>query len=38
MLEAFIEAQYEETRRLNLWNQFDFSDLSEFSIDRTPRE
>lgn len=38
MLEAYIEAKYEETRRLNLWNQFDFSDLAEFSTVRTPRD
>ncbi len=38
MLEAYIEAQYEQTRRLNLFNQFDFSDLAEFSTLRTPRD
>jgi excisionase family DNA binding protein len=32
-LESFIEAKYEETRRLNLWNQSDFSDLAELTFD-----
>jgi len=33
-LEAFIEAKYEETRRMNLWYQSDFSDLPELTIER----
>lgn len=37
MLEAYIEAKYEEARRLALWNQSDYSDLLEFSTDR-PRK
>jgi excisionase family DNA binding protein len=31
MLEAYIEAKYEETRRINLWHQADFSGLVEFT-------
>ncbi len=31
VLEAFIEAKYEESRRINLWHQSDFSGLVEFS-------
>ena len=30
VLETFIAAKYEETRRLNLWHQSDFTDLPEF--------
>jgi excisionase family DNA binding protein len=37
MLEAYIEAQYEQARRLSLWHQSDFSDLLEFSADRPTR-
>lgn len=33
MLEAYIATRYEESRRANLWNQIDYSDLAEF----TPR-
>lgn len=33
-LEAFIEGKYEETRRMNLWYQSDFSDLPELTVDR----
>jgi excisionase family DNA binding protein len=29
VLEAFIEAKYEESRRIGLWNQFDYSGLAE---------
>lgn len=31
MLESYIEARYEETRRMNLWHQADFSSVAEFS-------
>jgi excisionase family DNA binding protein len=31
VLESYIEAMYEETRRRNLWNQADYTDLAEFS-------
>jgi len=34
LLESFIEAKYEETRRMNLWYQSDFSDLPELTIER----
>ncbi len=34
VLEAYIEAKYEETRRINLWHQADFSSLAEFSTIR----
>lgn len=34
LLETFIEAKYEETRRMNLWNQSDFDNLTELSFDR----
>jgi excisionase family DNA binding protein len=29
MLESYIEAKYEESRRLGLWNQSEFTDLPE---------
>ena len=29
VLEAFIEAKYEESRRISLWNQFDYSGLAD---------
>lgn len=29
VLESYIEAMYEATRRLNLWHQSEFADLSE---------
>jgi excisionase family DNA binding protein len=32
VLELYIEAMYEETRRMNLWNQSDFGNLSELSF------
>jgi excisionase family DNA binding protein len=31
VLEAYIEAKYEENRRINLWNQVDMSSLAEFT-------
>lgn len=34
ILEAFIEAKYEETRRMNLWNQADFDNIPELSFER----
>jgi excisionase family DNA binding protein len=33
-LESFIEGKYEETRRMNLWYQSDYSDVPELTIDR----
>ncbi|MCU1580555.1 MAG: DNA-binding protein [Rhodoglobus sp.] len=32
VLESYIEAMYEETRRMNLWNQSDFGNLRELSF------
>jgi excisionase family DNA binding protein len=29
VLESYIEAKYEETRRLNLWNQSDYAGIPE---------
>ena len=29
VLEAFIEAKYEESRRISLWNQFDYSGVAD---------
>lgn len=31
VLESYIEAMYEESRRASLWNQSDFANVSEFS-------
>lgn len=31
-LEAYIEARYEEARRLNLWNQSEFSNVLEIAF------
>jgi len=32
VLESYIEALYEEARRLSLWNQSDYANLPELSI------
>jgi excisionase family DNA binding protein len=32
VLEAYIEAKYEESRRLSLWNQSDYANLSELGV------
>jgi len=32
VLESYIEAKYEESRRMSLWNQSDFSALTEFDF------
>ena len=37
VLESFIEAKYEEARRLSLWNQSDFASIAEISRDQFPR-
>ena len=37
VLESYIEAMYEEARRLSLWNQSDYANLPELSIGRTDR-
>jgi excisionase family DNA binding protein len=38
VLETFIEAKYEETRRINLWNQSDFDNITEITFDRRRRD
>ena len=35
VLESYIAAMYEQTRRINLWNQADFSNLTEISFGQT---
>jgi len=39
VLEAYIEAKYEESRRMSLWQQSDYASLSEYSfgLRGTPR-
>jgi excisionase family DNA binding protein len=32
VLESYIEAMYEQARRLSLWNQSDYASLAELSI------
>jgi excisionase family DNA binding protein len=32
VLESYIAAMYEETRRAALWNQSDYADLAEFTL------
>jgi excisionase family DNA binding protein len=32
VIEAYIDAMYEETRRMSLWNQSEFADLTEASF------
>lgn len=34
VLESYIEARYEETRRSALWNQSDFANVTPLSFDR----
>lgn len=38
VLESYIEAKYEETRRMSLWNQSDFASIAEIPRDQFPRE
>jgi excisionase family DNA binding protein len=38
VLESYIAAMYEETRRMSLWNQSDFASVSEFSFDPKDRQ
>ena len=33
VLESYIEAKYEESRRIGLWNQADYAALPEYSFD-----
>jgi excisionase family DNA binding protein len=35
VLESYIEAKYEESRRMSLWQQADFSTLAEFTARRS---
>jgi excisionase family DNA binding protein len=35
VLESYIEAMYEEARRLSLWNQSDYANVSDLSIGRS---
>src|SRR5690606_25186973 len=37
-LESYIEGRYEETRRLNLWNQADFTGVLDFESARDRAE
>jgi excisionase family DNA binding protein len=37
VLESYIEAMYEATRRMSLWNQADDLDVAEFSLERPQR-
>lgn len=37
VLESYIAAMYEQTRRMNLWNQADYTNLTEFSFGQ-PRD
>ena len=32
ILESYIEAMYEETRRMSLWNQADYTNLTELTF------
>jgi excisionase family DNA binding protein len=34
VLESFIEAKYEEARRMSLWKQADYTDIPELTFDR----
>jgi len=38
VLESYIEAKYEEARRMSLWNQSDFASIAEIPRDQLPRE
>jgi excisionase family DNA binding protein len=38
VLESYIEALYEESRRIGLWNQSDFSSVVEFTAAPRDRE
>lgn len=33
VLESYIEAKYEETRRMSLWNQSDLASVTDLSLD-----
>lgn len=34
VLESYIEAMYEQARRLSLWNQSEFADIPELAVGR----
>lgn len=38
MLEAYIEAKYEEARRIGLWNQAEFTEQPEYLFGRHPTD
>lgn len=38
VLESYIEAMYEETRRMSLWNQSDYANVSEFALGDRPQK
>jgi excisionase family DNA binding protein len=38
VLESYIEAKYEEARRLSLWNQSDYANIPELAAGRKPRD
>jgi excisionase family DNA binding protein len=38
VLESYIEAKYEEARRMSLWNQSEYADLAELSVPRRSRD
>jgi excisionase family DNA binding protein len=37
VLESYIEAKYEEARRMSLWNQSDFANVAELAFDAHKR-
>lgn len=37
VLESYIDAMYEETRRMSLWNQSDLASVTELTFDRRER-
>jgi excisionase family DNA binding protein len=38
VLESYIEAKYEEARRMSLWNQSEFADIAEISVPRRAKD
>ncbi|MCU1524983.1 MAG: DNA-binding protein [Microbacteriaceae bacterium] len=38
VLESYIEAKYEESRRMSLWNQSEYASLPEYSFDAGRRD
>ena len=38
VLESYIEAKYEEARRMSLWNQSEYASLPEYSFDANQRD